>query len=601
MAKVPREKIEEIRDRIRLEDYVGRTVRLERKGARLVGLCPFHSEKTPSFGVSASKQLYHCFGCGVGGDLIDFVMRLEGLDFHAAVRSLADAAGVKLPQDRPANPKERERLDRLDALHGANAVAQEGFRAGLERPEVPGRAEALAYLREERGLSDETIERFEIGWAPAEWQYLSDRLHRAGVDLDHATHLGLLGISAKTGRPYDRLRGRVTFPIRVPGGRVAGFGARRADWIDPDGPKYLNSPENDIYDKSSVLYGLHQARDSIRKRRQALIVEGYLDVILLAQAGFDNVVAGCGTALTPAHAKTLARLTDEVVTLYDGDLAGRKATHKAAALLFKAGCEVRVVPMPEGLDPDDLVRRDGVEAMGERITKAKGAIDYFLQRARAVAAGAGVAGTRRAVEAIRPLIEAMPNALDRDVAFDSTARELGIDKQTLVRHLSPARPKMGSPSRSVSHFGGSASQHRQRPSMPLPPVVETELLKKLMTDPEDVLTAMESKRAFDALSSEPVRELFQAARDGARFDGVGAMERLREDSRVDARWIGGLRSKLVVEEEEPHDLGELLGRLLANHRSRRVQELRNRLAASVDEGEQHALLEEIQRVQSGEA
>ncbi|MEL6189304.1 MAG: DNA primase, partial [Myxococcota bacterium] len=355
-----------------------------------VGLCPFHSEKSPSFGVSADKQLFHCFGCGAGGDLFAYVMRIEGLDFPSAVRHLAAAAGVELPEDRPADPAAARREAERERAYSVNAVAQEAFRAALSRD-----APALRYLTEERGLSPDTVERFEIGWAPDAWSYVTDALAKERLPIEPAVEIGLLGRRARDGKPYDRLRGRVTFPIRVPGGRVAGFGARRADWIDPEGPKYLNSPESPIYDKSRVLYGLPLARDDIRKKRQALLVEGYLDVIVLAQAGFTQTVAGCGTALTEAHARTLARLTHEVVTLYDGDLAGRKATHRAAILLLAAGVEVRVVPLPEGVDPDDLVRQSGAEALAERIESAPSAIDFFLQRARAAAAGGGVSGTRK--------------------------------------------------------------------------------------------------------------------------------------------------------------------------------------------------------------
>ena len=228
MAKIPPEKIAEIRDAIRLEDWVGRTVSLKKQGRRWVGLCPFHAEKSPSFGVSEDKQLYHCFGCGVGGDLFDYVQRLEGLDFIGSLRMLAHAAGIELPKDRPTSPKEREADEKKDRMFAANAVALEVFRGALEQDPA-----ARRYLLEERGLSEATLERFELGWAPADWSYLSDRLGRAKVGLDDAVELGLLGRRATNNRPYDRLRGRVTFPIRLPSARIAGFGARRADWSTP--------------------------------------------------------------------------------------------------------------------------------------------------------------------------------------------------------------------------------------------------------------------------------------------------------------------------------------------------------------------------------
>lgn len=601
MAKIPPEKIAEVRDRVRLEEWVGRTVQLQKRGRRWVGLCPFHSEKSPSFGVSPDKQLFHCFGCGTGGDLFGYVMRIEGLEFPAAVRHVAAAVGVELPEDRPTSPADRKREAHRESLYSANAVAQEIFREALE--EAP---DAMEYLVQTRGLSPESIERFEIGWAPPSWSHLSDGLAKAGLPPDVGLELGLLGRRARDGKPYDRLRGRITFPIRIPGGRIAGFGARRADWVDPDGPKYLNSPESPIYDKSKVLYGLSLARDEIRKARQALLVEGYLDVIVLAQAGFTHVLAGCGTALTAAHAKVLGRLTDEVLTLYDGDLAGRKATHRAAELLLASGTEVRVVPMPEGQDPDDLVREQGAEAVGERLTAAPSAIDFFLSRARAVAAGGGVAGTRKAVEAVRPLLSAIADPLARDVAFDACARELGIDKTTFRRHLSRRGPTNAhQPRRDLSHSRGVETHTQERPSAPLPHIVETELLKMLLEAPDQVLPVLESERAHHAFRSEPVRAAVRAAdearRDGRTLNGPEALEVMRSAGLTHEPWLADVRARLVRDEEpEAHEVQALVTRLLEQDRKARRQELRERLARCTDVDEQLRLLEEDRRLQSGE-
>jgi DNA primase len=601
LAKFPPEKIAEIRDRVRLEAWAGRTVELRRQGRRHVGLCPFHSEKSPSFGVSADKQLFHCFGCGAGGDLFDYVMRIEGLDFPEAVRLLAREAGVELPEDQARDPAAQRRAEREERLYAANAAAQETFRDALAQSEA-----ARAYLETERALSPSTIERFELGWAPPDWSHLASRLSRAGVRLDDAVELGLLRRRARDGKPYDQLRGRLTFPIRVPGGRVAGFGARRADWVDREGPKYLNSPESPIYDKSRVLYGLPLARDDIRKRRRALLVEGYLDVILLAQAGLTHTVAGCGTALTAAHAKTLARLTDEVVTLFDGDLAGRKATHAAAALLLAAGVEVRVVPMPEGADPDDLVRAEGAPGLRKRIDEAPSAIDFFLARARAASSGGGVAGTAKAMDAVKPLILAMSDPLARDVATDACARELGIDTRTLRQHLggrargSGAR---GKSARRASHSGAAPTRDAERPRVPPPPVWETELLTMLLEDPDKVLGALESRQALDAFSTEPVRAVIAAARaarsEGRRLEGPEAIDVMRATDSVDDAWLGAVRARLV-RASEGHGVDNLIERLLDASRQRRLRELRERLARSQDPEEQDRILLEVRRVQSGE-
>ena len=578
---------------------MGRTVQLQKRGNRWVGLCPFHAEKTPSFGVSPDKQLFHCFGCGAGGDLIDYVVRLEGLEFPDAVRLLADACGVQLPE-RTGDGGTSQRQDaHRDALYTAHDRAQVSFHEALHAS-----SEARRYLLEERGLLPETVERFELGWAPPEWTFLSRQFDASS--LEHAIELGLVGRRVRDAKPYDRFRGRIMFPIRRPDGRIAAFGARRADWVEPDGPKYLNSPESPIYQKSEVLYGLQLARDDIRKRRQALLVEGYLDVILLAQAGLTQTVAACGTALTEEHARLLGRLAQEVVTLYDGDLAGRKASHRAARLLLAAGVEVRVVSMPEGLDPDDLIRREGSEALQKRIDQAPSAIDFFLRRARAAATGGGVAGTAKAVEAIRPLLLAMSDPLARDVATDACARELDIERWTLRRHLRASeRGRRHPPQRDLSHLEGVETQSNGRRSAPRPHVVETELLKMLLEDPVHILPLLESKGALDAFSSEPIRAAVLAIRDGVhenrRLSGPEALAIVRSEGRVDEAWLGEVRARLVMDSEpEAHEVEALVERLMGVYRKRRVQILREQLAQSKDVDEQTRILDEVRRVQSGE-
>ncbi len=589
MATFAPELIAEVRDRIRLEDWVGRSVALAKKGRRWVGLCPFHSEKTPSFGVSAERQLFHCFGCGAGGDLFEFTMRLEGLDFPAAVRLLAGAAGVELPETQ-SDPSAKTRAERTSLLYEVNERAQAAFREALLRDR-----DALAYVEEERGLDRQTLERFEVGYAPANWTFLCSALARAKLPAEAAVELGLLGRRSRDGQPYDRLRGRIVFPIRVPGGRIAGFGARRADWVDPDGPKYLNSPESAIYDKSAVLYGLPLARDEIRRRRQALLVEGYVDVLRVAQAGFPHVVAGCGTALTDAHARALARLAPEVITLYDGDAAGRKATERAATLLLAAGAEVRVVPMPEGLDPDQLIAAEGPAGLAARIEAAPSAVDHAIGVARRAAHGAGVAGVTKAVEAVKPLLMAIADPLVRDVAIDACARALGLGKPTLTRHLSGRVPK----SRDLSHSAPAETPLREPPLH----VVEVQLLKMVIEEPMRVVPVLESRGALEAFSTERARLLVRAAREASRaertLDGPEALEVLQGEGPAETTALTQLRRALLAEEPESHPVEDLVERLLDLDRRRRTRELTERLDRCADPEEQTRILEAIRLVQAG--
>ncbi len=275
--RIPPQIIDDVRDRADIERVIGRSVRLQKQGNRMVGLCPFHKEKSPSFSVSRDKQLYYCFGCQAGGNVFDFVMALEGLDFPGAVRSLAKELGVTIPEEEESQA-DRDARSKRERLYQLNLYAAQVYEQALAKA-----PEALRYLKESRGLTAETIQRFRLGWAPPEWRFLTEAVENKGVDPKLGLELGLLGQSVKDGRLYDRLRGRVIFPIQIPGGQVAGFGARRADWVDPEGPKYLNSPESPLYDKSSILYGLFEAKDEIRKSRVAVLVEGYLDVIALHQ------------------------------------------------------------------------------------------------------------------------------------------------------------------------------------------------------------------------------------------------------------------------------------------------------------------------------
>ncbi len=574
MVQIPPEKITEIRERSDIERVVGRTVTLTRKGRRLVGLCPFHREKTPSFGVSPDRQLYHCFGCQAGGDVFDFVMRLEGLEFPEAARLLAREAGVVLPE-REENVEEKRQRSLKEQLFALNATVAEFYAIQLGKNIQP-----LTYLREERHLTDSTIGRFGLGWAPPEWTALTDYLAQKNIDPELGVTSGILG-KAQSGRIFDRLRGRVVFPIKLPNGDIAGFGARRADWIEPDGPKYLNSPESPIYDKSSILYGLAEARDTIRRGRQVMIVEGYLDVIALHQAGFDFAVAACGTALTPKHAQLMARLADRVLTLYDGDTAGQEATKKAAILLTSSGLEVRVATLPPSEDPDTFVRGDdGAERMKKLVDEAPAAIDSFVADVRSRFAGGGIAGATQAVEAVKPLILAVSDPLARDVMIAAAAKALALPRDVLARHLSTKGPARFEPERRPAP--PRASQSRAKP----PPVVEIALLKMMLDSPRDVLAALESKAALRAFSSEAIQAVVDAAYyavvNNEQIDGPRAIEIVREAENEDVERM--VRQALLTMEDrpEPDDLETLVKRLLKANRDAEVARLRREAATTTD-------------------
>ncbi len=582
MPSIPDDTIREVRERARIEDIVREYVQLEKKGRRLVGRCPFHAERTPSFGVAPDKQLFHCFGCQAGGDVFAFVMRIEGRTFPESVRWLAERVGVELPEDRDPAEAKRQRLRSLQLE--TNRVAADLFQQHLARE-----PEARTYLTDDRGLRTEAIDAFRVGFAPDTWQDLSDALE--AKKLDRVGHqLGLLGKRSSDGRSYDRFRGKVMFPIEASDGAVLGFGARRADWLSSDGPKYLNSPDGPVYDKSTVLYGLRQSHKVMRHTRQALLVEGYLDVIALWQADFRNAVASCGTALTEKHAERLARLVEEVVTLYDGDAAGQAATWKATRLLLAAGLDVRVVMLPEGDDPDTYVRSAGPDALRARIEAAPAALDYFVEDARRAAGGGGVAGMTRAVDRIRPLVLSIADPLRRDVALQAVARRLNLAPRILQKHLSAGRPR--GPVQKAQPAENSETASSVRPT-----IVEMAVLRGLLDSPEAVIKELETRKALDAFTSvafqAAVLRIVQEIRSGHPVSGPRALELLEAAGVKEGRALADIRKTLTEDLPASNDIAVLVTRLLAQHREHKLRTLRKQIESEPSPERRTELEEEL--------
>jgi len=356
--------LDELRGRVGLADVIGRRVKLTRKGREHQGLCPFHKEKTPSFTVNEEKGFYHCFGCQAHGSVFDFVMETEGLNFPEAVEKLATDVGMEVPRD---TPEERERQKRRQTLFDVTERAQAVFEKALRMPE--GKP-ALDYLKG-RGLDEATIQRFRLGFAPAGRNKLKTALAREGIEEGLAVAAGLLIQPPEGDRePYDRFRGRVMFPIADRRGRTIAFGGR----ILGDGePKYLNSPETPLFHKGMTLYGMHLAAPVARKTERIIVTEGYMDVIALAHAGFEDAVAPLGTALTEDQIRLLWKVVREPVLCFDGDRAGQAAAAKAAGRALahlKPGYGLRFAMLPDGEDPDTLVNRQGAQAMNALLDAA---------------------------------------------------------------------------------------------------------------------------------------------------------------------------------------------------------------------------------------
>ncbi len=363
--RIPDELIDRIREANDIVDVISEHVQLKRAGGNFKGLCPFHQEKTPSFNVNPARQIYHCFGCGVGGNTITFLMEYEKIGFIDALRELAHRAGITLPDSRS------ERIDAEDdPAILANQMALVFYRSCLEGDSG---TEARSYVKE-RGLGSDVASTFAIGYAPAGWDNLLKAARRKGIADSALVSAGLV-VERDGGGFYDRFRERLIFPLLSSGNRPVGFGGRS---LGDQEPKYLNSPETRLYRKSYYLYGLSQARQAIRLSREAILVEGYMDLLSLHQAGFHNVVASAGTALTDEQARTIAKYADKVFVAYDGDKAGISAATRAAETLVQLGLKVRVAAFPDGADPDSYVRQAGPDALREILTSSRDFIDFYV-------------------------------------------------------------------------------------------------------------------------------------------------------------------------------------------------------------------------------
>lgn len=440
---IPKATIEEIRDRVDIAEVVGRFVTLKRRGSSHVGLCPFHQEKSPSFNVIPHKQIYHCFGCGEGGDVFSFLMKLQGLQFGEAAKELASQVGVTI-EERLLTPDEQARVSRRASLHDACREAAEWFHTVLmSRPEGAG---AREYLKG-RGIRPETAQRFRLGFAPEGWTPLLDHLHSKGVTPQLAVRAGLARHNEDRGSHYDFFRNRVMVPILDHRDRPIAFGGRL---LEGEGAKYFNSPETDIYDKSQTLYGLGLARRAIQQKGRAIVVEGYFDVIALAQEGFEEAVATCGTALTPAHMQKLRRLTQTAVALFDTDEAGQRAAEKSLPLFLEAEVEALHLELPGAKDPDEFIRASGAEAFEAALNRSRPLLEQVVDRS-IQRHGTSANGRGRAVSEIAPLLRQLRGVARSDMLMKISSA-LGVPERALREQLGRGpeqRPSHSAPTRWV--------------------------------------------------------------------------------------------------------------------------------------------------------
>ena len=456
MGRISEDKIQEIRDRTDIVEVVSGYLPLKHSGVNHQGLCPFHQEKTPSFNVNSARQIFHCFGCGVGGNVFSFLMRMDGLSFPEAVRQLGEKVGVEVKEEAvsPAEVRRREARERLLRI---NEVAGTFYHQVLLENEagMSGRR----YLRQ-RGYEGETVRAFQLGFAPEGWDALTTHLVEKKFSSDDAQKAGLVRPGKQGRGDYDLFRKRLLFPIHDLQGRMVAFGGRI---LDDSLPKYINSPETDVYHKGQTLYGLYQARDAMRHSGEALVVEGYFDVLALHRAGFTAAVATCGTALTADHARLLKRYADKILLVFDEDAAGRQATFRAMDALLPVGLAVSVVALPAGEDPDSLFKARGAEGLRNCLDAARPVLEVFIEDQLRIN-GQSVEGLARTAEQVLERIRRLPGDLERSLYLKRLAALTNLDVELLqskMRSGKVAQPVVRRPaaqSSPVRHSPASAGQ-----------------------------------------------------------------------------------------------------------------------------------------------
>lgn len=594
---IPDRVVDEVRLRADLVEVVGEAVPLKRSGKEWKGKCPFHDDRTPSFYVVPEKGFYKCFGCGESGDVFSFVMKRHGMDFTDAVKHLGERFGVEVVEVRSEEPRD----DPNRPLYEANAFAREFFRARLA--DERGGASARAYLKE-RGIDDATAERFGVGFAPDAWRELREAAAGHGIPDEVLTEVGLVTRSERSPEPYDRFRNRITFPIETAPDRVVAFGGRVLGKAGEGVPKYLNSPESPIYHKGEVLYGLSWNRNAIRREGTALVVEGYMDVVTLAAAGVENAVATLGTAMTEDHARLLRRYTERVVLLFDSDEAGLRATFRAADVLLARGIRPAVATLPEGEDPDTVVRDGGAAGLARHVDAAVDVVDRKLQLLDESGYFESSDRVRTAVDKLLPTLRATRDPALRDIYIARVAERTGVRRATLEEEVERGAARGGAPGAGSGRAGGARpggspgsrgprrGAGRGRPRIP-PLGAERQLLLVLLRTREWV------ERAIEQLGPDDFRDPhYRAIFEALATDPEGDLPREGMTPEV-ARRI----EELMGDPEELEHTGRVFDESVAAIRDRTLRERQEALEAELrstdSDTEKRRLLGELARLRRG--
>jgi len=548
-GQIPREVIEAVRERADIAQVVSMTVTLQRKGSALMGLCPFHTEKSPSFSVVPSKGIYHCFGCGEGGDVFAFLQKTRGISFFEAVKELGELVGVQV-EDRELDPAERARLRSRAGLIEVLEAAQAHFHSNLvARPEG---AAARAYLQA-RGVTDAVIQRWKLGFALDSWDGLLNALHREGFEPQQLLAAGLARRRERGGGMYDLFRGRVIIPIEDARGRVVAFGGRVLPDAPPDAPKYVNSPETEVYKKSHTLFGLPRARAAVQRKEHLLVVEGYFDVISLHTAGIEEAVATCGTSLTTEHARLLKPLTRKVIAQFDGDEAGQRAAVRSLEIFAAAGIEARMLHLGEAKDPDEFIQTRGKEAFEGLLRQSQPVFELAIDRA-VRRHGLSPAGVAEVLRELSPVVRLFDGAMRR-LAVQRLCQRLHVREDLVEEQVGrpPAPVGVSAPpprwvgTKELNHLMWLVIHHREAVQAPLAAVEPA-----LISDRPSVLRAIglllqgaDVPAVLEAVASDP--DLVQILR---RLTAVSGLFQKGQAEGACRQILSGLQGAAVAEELE---------------------------------------------------
>lgn len=562
--------IDRIRASVNLVDLISGYVRLRKQGQNHVALCPFHQEKTPSFSVSETKQIFKCFGCGAGGDVFGFIQQIEHLSFPESVEFLARRCGIRLEEYRPDTPDAGAQL--RSRLLEVMQAAERFFRLALEEDR-----EARQYL-EKRGIRGDTADRFGLGFAPGGGR-LQSHLERIGFTADEQEQCGLLARNEQ-GERYEKFRHRIIFPIRSLNGQTIAFGGRI---LGEGRPKYLNSPETPLYHKGMHLYGLHSARDAIRRQGFAVVVEGYFDCVVPHQFGIRNVVASLGTALTEAQVRLLGRLTRRVVVNFDPDTAGMAAALRSIDLFLQGGFQVNILTLPGGEDPDSYLRHHGLERYQERLKQSLPFVDFLLEYHCSRQKNPGSPTAKQEItDQVMPYVARLPNRVERAEYLSRMASRLAIPEPVLVAEL-----------RKYARRRDSTAESRARTPAPEPTLAEKTLVAALSDDRMRPLV-LESAQAgmFEGLRTESLFRRLTSGENQTGFCDVFSIRGVLEDEDLDLFDRLSIQSPQLLNEEVVRNCLAAIQELQVNRLSLQIQQ---EIARCEKSGEAPAALDELLR------